>query len=137
MLTSIVLYEVYSTFLKRTPEKLLKQQFNISLAGFDYAIETFEEQWHPNGNGEVLVIYKFNKLTQENVDYLKTFNPQTLPIPETYRLQMPPNKIPKNFSHAETGYYIYESESTADYRDFKVFILDIERKIAVLYYQFD
>ena len=41
VLSGIAVYEVYNLFLKRTPEKLLKQQFNISLKDFDYSIETF------------------------------------------------------------------------------------------------
>jgi hypothetical protein len=38
VLSGIAVYEVYNLFLKRTPEKLLKQQFNISLKDFDLTL---------------------------------------------------------------------------------------------------
>ena len=72
VLSGIAVYEVYNLFLKRTPEKLLKQQFNISLKDFDYSIETFEEEWCLNGDGELLIVIKFNELTQKNIEYFKT-----------------------------------------------------------------
>ena len=74
VLSGIAVYEVYNLFLKRTPEKLLKQQFNISLKDFDYSIETFEEQWCPNGDGELLIVIKFNELTQKNIEYFKSLD---------------------------------------------------------------
>ena len=83
VLSGIAVYEVYNLFLKRTPEKLLKQQFNISLKDFDYSIETFEEQWCPNGDGELLIVIKFNELTQKNIEYFKSLdNIQPLPVSE-------------------------------------------------------
>ena len=137
IMTGITLYGMYSLFLKRTPEKLLKQEFNISLTGFDYTIESFEEQWYPNGDGYALIVYKFNSLTQGNIDYFNSFNNvQSLPILEAYRQQMPPNSIPKQYLNANAGCYIYKVESVTDYRDFKIFIVDTEKRIAVLYYQY-
>jgi hypothetical protein len=65
ILTGIIIYGVYSIFFKRTPEKILKTVFNISLDGFDYTIVSFEEQWCPNGDGHALVIYKFNSLVEQ------------------------------------------------------------------------
>jgi hypothetical protein len=46
------------------------------------------------------------------------------------------NDIPKEYFEVDTGYYIYELLSTHDIRDYKVFIIDTERKVAVLYYQY-
>ena len=133
--TGIVLYGVYNLSLKRTPESVLKAAFSISLKGFDYSVGTFEEQWHPNGDGHTLVIYKFNKLTQENIDYLKGFGLKSLPVSEEDCELMIFNKIPKKFFKSDQGYYIYKPESAQD-TDYKVFIVNIEKKIAVLYYQY-
>ena len=122
------------TIFKRTPESVLKSTFGISLKDFDYSVETFEEQWCPNGDGQALVVYKFNKLTQENIDYLKGFGLKPLPISEEERNII--WEIPKQFFESNTGYYIYESLHNIDFRDYKVFVVDTEKKIAVLYYQY-
>lgn len=135
LFTIIVVYGVYDLFLKRTPEKILKAVFDISLKDFDYTVETFEEQWCPNGDGHALVVYKFNKLTQENIDYLKRFGLKPLPVSEEECKLMIFNKIPKEFFQSDLGYYTYKPEGTKD-TDYKIFIIDTEKKMAVLYYQF-
>lgn len=136
VVTGIVLYGVYGLFFKRTPERLLKLTFDISLTDFDYTVESFEEQWYPNGDGHALIIINFNKLTKENIDYLKKFNPQPLPISEMYRLQMIPNAIPNQYWNADVGYYMYKPEPTIEDGNFNIFIVDTDKKVAVLYYQY-
>jgi len=74
LLLFIVLTILDRTVFKRTPESALKTTFNIRLKDFDYTVETFKDQMHPLGEGHVFVIYNFNKLTQENIDYLKRKN---------------------------------------------------------------
>ena len=123
VLAGIVLYGVYSLYFKRTSERLLEWTFNIGLEDFDYAVESFDEQWCPNGDGYVLIIFKFNGLTQNNIDYLKKVGLQTLPISKANSLQMVPNIIPNEYWYSDTGYYTYELESPTDQRNFKVFIV--------------
>ena len=137
ILTSIILYGAYSLFLKQTPEKILKTVFDISLKNFDYTIESFEEQWcPPHGDGQVLIVIKFNKLTQENIDYFKNLNNiQSLPISEIEYQQMIPNEIPNQFFKLDAGYYIYEPSSLRDLQDYKLFVIDTDKKMAFLYYQ--
>ena len=136
ILTGIVLYGVYSLFLKRTPEKILKTVFNISLKDFDYSIDVFEEEWCPNGDGHTLVAYKFNKLTQENIDYLKKVALKPLPISKIDIQKIDYNRIPEKYFRSDAGYYIYELLSTHDPRDYQVLIIDTVKKMLVLYYQY-
>lgn len=136
LLIVIVALVVDNCFLKHTPESILKANFSISLKNFDYSVETFEEQWSANGDGQALAIYKFNELTRENINYLKGFALHPLPISEKERELMIFNEIPKEYFEVDTGYYIYEQLSTHDIRDYKVFIIDTEKKNAVLYYQY-
>ena len=136
VLAFMILLILDKTGFKHTPESVLKTTFGISLKDFDYSVETFEEQWCPNGDGQALVIYKFNKLTQANIDYLKGFGLKPLPISEEERKLMMFNEIPKEYFEVDTGYYIYEPLSTHDFRDYKVFVVDIDKKIAILYYQY-
>jgi hypothetical protein len=143
LLTGIITYGVYCIFFKRTPEKILNIVFDISLKGFDYSVETFEEQWGPNGDGHVFIVYKFNTLTQGNIDYLKGFDLKSLPISETEYWQMHSNGILKQFFNANSGYYLFRTEriSTIELKegikmalDFYIFVIDTENKMAVLYY---
>ena len=137
VLAFVVLTILDKTVFKHTPARALKVTFNISLKGFDYSVETFEEQWCPNGDGHALVIYRFNKLTQENIDYLKSFGLKPLPISEEERNIMHFNKISKEYFEVDTGYYIYEPLRTVDFRgNYQVFVLDTENNKAILYYQY-
>ena len=137
LLLFIVLTILDKTVFKRTPESALKVAFNISLKDFDYSVETFENQWCPNGDGHTLVVYKFNKLTQENIDYLKEFDLKPLPVSAEDRDLMWFNSIPEEYFNVNTGYYIYKPLSTAAIRvNYKVFVIDTIKNKAVLYYQY-
>ena len=104
---------------------------------FDYTVETFKDQMHPLGEGHVFVIYNFNKLTQENIDYLKGFDLKPLPVSAEDRDLMWFNSIPEEYFNVNTGYYIYEPLSTAAIRvNYKVFVIDTVKNKAVLYYQY-
>ena len=85
LLLFIVLTILDRTVFKRTPESALKTTFNIRLKDFDYTVETFTDQMHPLGEGYVFVIYSFNKLTQENINYLKGFDIKPLPVSKENR----------------------------------------------------
>ena len=124
------------TIFKPTPKSVLKSTFSISLKDFDYSVDFFEKQNCPNGDGHTLVVYKFNKLTQENIDYLMGFGLKPLPILEDNRHLMLLDEIPYEYFKINSGYYIYELLHPIDFRDFKIFIFDIEKKKAVLYYQY-
>ena len=89
---------LYSSCTTRTPEKILEQQFNITLKDFDYQVETFEEQWNPNGDGYVCIVFKFNELTEENVNYFQSLGLKELPVSKD-------NEIPDRFL-SENGYYL-------------------------------
>ena len=140
LLVFIVLFILDRTLLKPTPKSVLKTAFNISLKNFNYTVETFERQWCPNGDGHTLAIYKFNKLTQENIGYLKGFDLKPLPISEEDSKLMDFNKIPKEYFSVGAGYYIYKPTNTNSQPqnswDYKVFVVDTVKKVAVLYYQY-
>jgi len=140
LLFFIVLFVLDRTLLKPTPQSALKTTFNISLKNFDYVVETFERQWCPNGDGHTLAIYKFNKLTQENIDYLKRFDLKPLPISEKDSKLMDFNMISKEYFSLSVGYYIYKPTNTNGQAqnswDYKVFVVDTVKMVAILYYQY-
>lgn len=119
-------------FFRRTPEKILKEQFNIEFYDFDYSIESFNEQWDDNGDGFCQILFKINRINPANLEYLINTNLVQLPILE----KIPPNELPWNYLAAKKGYYLYEA-SQEDPRNFKLFIFDTENKVASLYYQIE
>lgn len=146
ILMCVIAYGVYSLFLKQTPEKILDQWFNITLKGFDYNVNTFEEHWVANGDGYMLIVIKFNELTSENINYFENLPMKSLPISKKEYRQMIPNNMPQKYLKADIGYYIYQLGEVQDMEkiigikdtfalDFKIFIIDTEKKMAVLYYQ--
>lgn len=122
-----------SPFLKRTPEKLVKLHFDINLKEFDYTIDFFEDEWCPNGDGHTLIIIKFNSLRPDNIDCFKNMGMKSLPVSEEDLSQM---LAPKHYLKADKGYYLFcpESNGIKTATDFKIFTVDTENEIAVLYY---
>lgn len=139
-LVIIIVLVVEHIFHKQTPKSALKIAFNMNFRNFDYTVETFEEQWCPNGDGRTFVICKFNKLSRQNIDYLKGFGLKQLPISEEERRLMDFNRVPKEYFNVSTGYYIYKptnaSNEPLNSWDYKVFVVDTVKNIAVLYYQY-
>ena len=135
IIVSVAALIVQDLTFKHTPESILKAHFKINLKGFDYTVETFREQWCQNGDGEAFAIYKFNELTQDNIDYLKGFGLKPLPIPEEEIDIMLPTGMPKEHFRIDTGYYIYVPLSS-NLRDYRVLILDIEKNILIFYCQY-
>ena len=119
---------LYGACTTRTPEKILEQQFNITLKDFDYQVETFEEQWNPNGDGYAYIVFKFNGLTEKNINYFQSLGLRELPILDN-------KEIPDRFL-LDNGYYLLEKEDINDERDFKLLIVDTENNKAILYYQY-
>lgn len=119
---------LYGACTTRTPEKILEQQFNITLKDFDYQVETFEEQWNPNGDGYAYIVFKFNELTEKNINYFQSLGLRELPVLDN-------KEIPDRFL-LDNGYYLLEKEDINDERDFKLLIVDIENNKAILYYQY-
>jgi len=145
-LTGITLYGMYRV-LALASGKELNPQVEISLKDFDYTVEfvqDYDEEWYSFKHSAKILI--FRELTHDNMTYLKCCNPLPLPISETEYRQMIPYKIPKPFMVPDTGYYIYRNGIIPDFRrkdsgghimvyesDFKVFIIDTEKKLGILY----
>ena len=109
--------------------------FNWNMVYFSIVIYT-------NGDGELLIVIKFNELTQKNIEYFKSLdNIQLLPVSEMEYHQMGANKIPKQLLKADTGYYIYQVGRIANWEevkgvkmalDFKLFIVDKFASISLI-----
>lgn len=133
VITTVLIFAiVYIMFIKRTPEKILKQQFNIDLSDFNYSVMSFQEEWGDNGDGFCQIVFNLEKITSNNLDYLKSMNTKTLPIIE----KLSPNELDWNYLNSKNGFYLYNASSD-DIRNFKLFIIDIKNKKAVLYYQIE
>lgn len=125
----VFIIAVYFTFFSRTPEKILADQFNLSLDGYEYSVIDSKEQWDYNGDGCNYIVFKIESSFKEEI--LKKSDVKQLPIKQTF----PVNEIPKKYLEINAGLYTYESMSDSDERDFKTIIYDEENGVLVLYYQ--
>ena len=126
----LLISSLFSACTTRTPEKAVEESFNISLIGFDYTIESYEEQCYPNGDGSLDLVIKFNHLTPQNIAYLKKqCHNQSLPIPEKLR-----NRIPTLFLEIENGYYLYDYDRKEP-DNFKFFVFDRKNNKIIVYVQ--
>ncbi len=128
-----VIFMMCNACIDRTPEKILKTQFNIDINIFDYAVDTFDESWNKNGDGSCFIKFKINQIHQEGIDYLINMKAKPLPVSDSMALVI--HKIQKVYSTGNhAGYYLYDQE-ISDPRNFKLFVFDVENKEAILYYQ--
>lgn len=132
IITVLIFTIIYVMFIKRTPEKILKQQFNIDLSNFNYSVISFQEEWGDNGDGFCQIVFNLEEITPNNLDYLKSINAKSLPIVE----RTSPNELAWEYLNAKNGLYLYDVSSD-DIRNFKLFIVDTNNKKAVLYYQIE
>lgn len=119
-------------FVERTPEKILKQQFDVELNNFDYSVKSFQEEWDDNGDGFCQIVFNLEEISSNNLDYLKSINAKSLPIIE----KISPNELAWEYLNAKNGLYLYNASSD-DIRNFKLFIVDTKNKRAILYYQIE
>lgn len=121
---------VYVNFFKRSPEKILLNQFEINLKEYKYSVVYMDEQWDYNGDGHCLILFDFGQLKKEELNSLIIRNFKRLPIVDKIEV----NEIPELYLNSENGYYMLQVEKE-DPRDFKIFIIDNITKKAIMYYQ--
>lgn len=123
-------YVVHNYFIKRSPEKILFNQFGVSLKGYNYSIISFKEQWDYNGDGYCLILFDLKQIGINELNNLIDTNYIKLPIVKKIEV----NEIPESLIKSKNGFYLLHIEEE-DPRDFKIFIIDTKKDKAVLYYQ--
>lgn len=110
--------------INKTEHYRINSDFKINLNRLDVKESFRKEEWAPNGDGVKIIIFNYKKL--ENKD----FDLKRLPIEEN----LPPNEIPTEFLNISEGYYkcIIDKE---DNRDFKIMIINPQKREICVYYQ--
>ena len=121
----------YIVFLERTPEKILKLQFEITLPKDSYSVTKFNEQWDLNGDGYCLILYKLSESSEKFLEGSMSKKMKQLPIIDQ-DVQM--SDIPENFKYCKNGYFVIEKEKN-DSRNFKILLIDTKENVVLLYYQ--
>jgi len=127
---TLVVIITYELFFKRTPEKILLCQFGVSLKEYNYSIISNVEQWDYNGDGYCMILFDLTRLKTQDFNNIVNHSFLKLPI-DNY---IEANEIPELYLKSQNGYYRLEIEK-GDPRDFKIFIINTDTKIAILYYQ--
>lgn len=102
----------------------IEEDFVFKVSNLKLEKKSEKEEWSPNGDGIKILILKYENL-DEKIDDLDKF-----PIKE----ELPPNEIPKEFLSLKNGYYkcIIDKD---DNRNFKILIIDPQKKEICVYYQ--
>ncbi len=100
------------------------------MSEFTYSVDSFEEQWYPNGDGYIRIVIKLKEITPTNVVYLKSKHVKSLPIPEKLK-----SIIPHHFLLMKEGYYLFFSLSEYDKRDYKLLIINMKDNEIILRYE--
>ena len=118
---------LYNYFFDRSPQRIIKQVFEINLKEDNYNIKLFREQWDPNGDGYCLII--LSNIVLKNI--LVNGEIKSLPINLE---QLPPTEISKELISSKSGIYQIKFHPN-DGRNFDLFIYDSKKKEALFYYQ--
>jgi hypothetical protein len=121
----------YKVFFERTPEKILKLQFEISLPKNSYSVSEFHEQWDLNGDGYCLIRFKLTERSDKLLESSMSKKMKQLPVIDQ-DFQM--SDIPENFKYCKNGFFVIEKEKN-DSRNFKILLIDTKENVALLYYQ--
>lgn len=122
LLISFIFLFVYFIVMNDKYSNIIEQDFGLSFKGA-YRVSQ-EEFWAENGDGEKIIILKFKNFNGK----LEKLKP--LPIKE----DLPPNRIPKQFLETSKGYYMCIFDVN-DERNFRIIIVDINKKEICIYYQ--
>lgn len=121
---------VYEVFFKRNPEKILLNQFGISLKKYNYSVVSMKEQWDSNGDGYCLILFDLAQFGTQEFNSLINDNFKKLPIDN----EIEASDIPELYLKSQDGYYIFQVEKE-DSRNFRIFIINTNLKKGILYYQ--
>ena len=123
VLLSLVLY---NTYIKRKPEKIVKEVLGFEIINSNYKIKVFEEQWYENGDGYCLII--FDNICIEDIITRNELNKLPLSI------KLPPTEITSKLKDFTKGLY-WVKINTSDSRNVYLFLYDEIKKRAIFYYQ--
>jgi len=136
----LICFILYCTYVNSSPERVLKKQFSISLDNFDYTIIHNTTPEVPIPFNYKCIYFRFRYITQENIEYLQSLPMQQLPLQNREKmLQMifkgaHSQKI-EEFYPSDDDYYMFDNHSSCCGLYNKIFIVDTEKKVAILYYQ--
>lgn len=121
---------LFASCVRRTPESLLMNQFQIDLTDFNYSVKSFDDEWMI-ADGRCRIVFSFDSITTDNISYL--IGKGAVPLSENSK--KPSYRIPQKYlSEDKNGYYLYKEEDGTP-ENFSYFILDLDNNEAVLYYQ--
>lgn len=116
---------IYNTYIKRTPETIIKQVCDIKLSNFDYSVISFDEYWLPNGDGTTRIILKLHAFTENEINYIKSKKIKPLPLTTDQKRNIIADNIILKNVNSTKGYYLY-SEDAKDNRNYLLLIFDLE-----------
>ena len=127
LLFILLVVVLYHYFFERTPNRIIKQVFDINLKEDNYKTKLFREQWDLNGDGYCLIV--LSNIELEDIHISGEIKELPLDLE-----QLPPSEISNGQMIPKTGVYQIKFQPS-DGRSFDLFIYDSKKKEALFYYQ--
>ncbi len=123
LITVLIIVGIIFFIQKISYKNRIEEDFGFMTSGLKLEKKSEKEEWSPNGDGVKILILKY-----ENLNDNKNLN--RFPIKE----ELPPNEIPKEFLSIPNGYYKCIIDKN-DNRNFKILIINPDKKEICVYYQ--
>ena len=125
----LLLFGLYWFKIRRTAYSVAQILTKIEISK-EYKVETFKDEWAPNGDGESLIIFSVPK--QQELKLVQSCIRQgfkQLPVKE----ELPDNMIYNYLDKSDTlGYYSLDIDKT-DNRNYTLFVVTRKSKKLIIY----
>lgn len=124
-----LLFSLYWINIRRTAYSVTNDLTNLNI-NKEYKIDTFKDEWLPNGDGESLIIFSIPD-QQESILIQSCIEQGFKPLP--IKEELPDNLINSYLNKTDSlGYYsLYINKS--DYRNYKITIINQKKKKLIIY----
>jgi len=125
---SIVIIAIFLLPSCRTPRSIIKAVYGIDINMWYYTVETFDNQWCLNGDGDCYISLDISGNTDFHIQYLldKGFKPLPVIGFDNH------TDILSYYVHTENkGYYLIDYK---DYGNYSLIVVDINEKKMIIYY---
>jgi hypothetical protein len=125
----LLLFSIYWLKIRRTAYSVAHVLTNINISK-DYKLDTYKDEWAPNGDGESLIIFSIPKQQEPNlIQSCIGHGFRKLPIKE----ELPDNTIYNYLDKSDSLGYYFLNIDKSDNRNYKLFVVNQKNKKLIIY----
>ena len=125
----LLLFSIYWFKVRRTAYSVAHVLTNLSISK-EYKVDTFKDEWGPNGDGESLIIFSIPQQQESNlIQSCIGQDFKHLPIKE----ELPDNMIYNYLDKSDSLGYYFLNIDKSDNRNYKLFVVNQKNKKLIIY----